>query len=1119
MEVITLSSTNFLGLTSKYAPDTSISFNQNMLYTEQGINLPLTKALNNLNDNRTNNYSSLFLTNKSVLSTNIQIDQLSKIEDEGFSTYLAVNAFAQITPTTRFWVTEEPDIAQNVASVAVSGTYTEIDNRYFFDIVFLTDTLCKIGHEFEGVARYLTFDAAGNLSLAKDAGLDILGTYSPQIFNYTYDRANDFIVFLKNVNDIIQYLSFSPANQELTLVPTITASQLPYGINSIFKCITRNEAPNTTKLFDPWVSYKKNLKTNTQEINPGFSYVNIESNLLLNNQYAMLSGTSFDVNALSLKNTNTSENYQSRNNPFFNENRTEFRDYKKLFTGSNQLHGNDNISVGYEAYTSKIELKKDKVTYFHVPQVFYPFERLNINDSGLTEAGAIAGDHPLKSDKIFKKKADFKNTSNYGDTIEETAGNFLCAWLSGSIDPLVKPIWMDRYYNPKKISFFAALTASEFQAIKYTTIFDCLVSRVADLLGDVDVFDKPSDLIFEKGTYYAYHHYGPNDVNRYLNSLNPILVLSGLPQFYYIDGSNATDQIIADNEYTFTGNTYAFTNSLSTINDTNQFTICFDAHNNDWNTPFAYQLIGNYGSDGFGIFNENAVTPTLLIPTNDVLNITNTNFVTLNNVEFDSSVTGIIKREGFLDYHLIFADGSIRRFNNLNVETSKTPAGVITAVQDIDYTDTTTFVLNKTSPSTKALVSYTYDTGAYLDITSQELSLGRFRFTSNISTIGEATTLDYSNGLYHFTEGSQSFRIDETIFYLNNNAIYKWDNINSSSTISVAFSSTIINAFNIDLDNNIWILFNDNKFAKFTSNRNLILSGVLPSDSYKNYKVDAVSEFITGSQSDKYCIITVQSPTSNNILKYYKINNTTGAYTSASTSFVSSTAAPWLLTNADYLRKIIKTIYPATNLNVKAGLVNLYNSTDRTTTEIIFNLSALDPGYHHFAVRFDSYLGYMYLIIDGQQQGMSTFAPRKYRFSNLISRPFFIGASIYSSTIPLFEYLRTTGYLAEGITIKNFNLYNKPLNYFDINFLAKQGMQIRDIEFDLACGRRNYVEEIERYFKFNIPGSKSAIYNIILRNSGINDKELQYAIEQRILLQLQKLSPAYTRVNEIKWSN
>jgi hypothetical protein len=80
-------------------------------------------------------------------------------------------------------------------------------------------------------------------------------------------------------------------------------------------------------------------------------------------------------------------------------------------------------------------------------------------------------------------------------------------------------------------------------------------------------------------------------------------------------------------------------------------------------------------------------------------------------------------------------------------------------------------------------------------------------------------------------------------------------------------------------------------------------------------------------------------------------------------------------------------------------------------------------------------------------------------------------------------------------------------------------MQIKDIEFDLASGRRNYVEEIERYFKFNIPGSKSAVYNLILRNSGIVDPALRSALEQRILLQLQKLAPAYARINKIKWSN
>ena len=71
----------------------------------------------------------------------------------------------------------------------------------------------------------------------------------------------------------------------------------------------------------------------------------------------------------------------------------------------------------------------------------------------------------------------------------------------------------------------------------------------------------------------------------------------------------------------------------------------------------------------------------------------------------------------------------------------------------------------------------------------------------------------------------------------------------------------------------------------------------------------------------------------------------------------------------------------------------------------------------------------------------------------------------------------------------------------------------------MACGRRNYLEEIERYFKFQIPGNKSTLMNIVLKNSGITNKDLRFEIEKRIYTLLAKTVPAYIKVNNIKWSN
>jgi hypothetical protein len=235
----------------------------------------------------------------------------------------------------------------------------------------------------------------------------------------------------------------------------------------------RPAEPNNTLLFDPWVSYNQDFLTNTQNINPDKSTQNINSNLLLHSQYLTLTGTSFDINALSLKNTNTPENYQSRNNPFQSnkspflaEDDVNLRDYKALFAGSNQALGNDNITLGYESYTTDIVLKSDKVTYFHVPQLIYPFTKLNVNDSGLIQAGAIAGDHPIKADKIFKKQASAKDSSPFGTVSDETNGTFLCSWLSGSSDITASPVRFDLNI-PLLTNIFCGLVTHLFAAFLY----------------------------------------------------------------------------------------------------------------------------------------------------------------------------------------------------------------------------------------------------------------------------------------------------------------------------------------------------------------------------------------------------------------------------------------------------------------------------------------------------------------------------------------------------------------------------------------------------------------------------------------------------------------------------
>jgi len=162
----------------------------------------------------------------------------------------------------------------------------------------------------------------------------------------------------------------------------------------------------------------------------------------------------------------------------------------------------------------------------------------------------------------------------------------------------------------------------------------------------------------------------------------------------------------------------------------------------------------------------------------------------------------------------------------------------------------------------------------------------------------------------------------------------------------------------------------------------------------------------------------------------------------------------------------------------------------------------------------------MQFIIDGHVVQQQTFQPRKYQFSDLITRPFFIGTCPYTNSIPIFEYIKNNSFNTRHVKMKNFYLYSTPINYFDIAFHSKADRDnIQDIVFNVACGKRNYIEEIERYFKFTLPGHKSTVMNVVLRNSGIFNRDLQLEIEKRILLVLKNSVPAYVKINSIKWSN
>jgi hypothetical protein len=1135
MQIFNLTETNCTPLSTHYNLDSTVSFKKHTLFTENNIFFNLENVFKDPNDFTTNNYSNLYLTSKKFINDIIQINSLNYIDDTGFSTSLAANSLFAINENSKYWVCEEPEYYTNIAQVAVSGLQADFDNRYYFELVFIDNFTCKIYHENDGVKRVLTLDTTANLSFCKeDTDLDYLGEYSPQIFLYIYDRAQDLILFFKNVNDIIYYVTFNSVTSDLILSEVLSGTSLDFTNRTVFRCEPRNDSTNLTYLDDPYLAYQK--IPNSLEVDESLSFENTQANFLLNTEYQNItSGDKLDVNVLSLKNTNTAENYQSRGNPIYYDSNVVNRDYKKLFTGSNQELGNDNITVGYETYTSNVIFKKDKVTYFHVPQNIYPLHQLNINDSKLAESGAIAGDHPMKSDKIFKKKADYKYTSYFGNTKLENIGTFLCSWLSGNQDINTRPIWMDRYYFPSKVSFLGALSSNDFNAIEYRSFYDCIAG---DLTPDIHVYDKRSDSIFEPGTYYAYHHLGEKYSSDFINYLKDNLIQKVFYTYKTTPPNSFNiSQDFNNPEYIFNGNNYTLSENLSSIDDSNQFTLIADIYNEDWQSPFGYQILGNYVNDGFGVFNCNEITPELgFIYSNDSIG-TNINFDIIRkfeNISFSPSNSGVvIKTEGFSDFFVLDQTPTDATFARYDIRSSIIyfiTDSRLKNFYDYDYDSENVYVLGRDSATSDGrLFKISMVDGKIDEIFDTTTAYNLYFLQFPLDSIKDARTINFKpkNTSFYFTSGTKAERDDDIIYFqtFNNSTnafeINKWNtkfNSTSADSYFVLISAyNSIEDYDIDLDENVHLLYDKNRYAVFDKNNQLIHKTILPHlSSVARSTIVDFAFFLSDDNSGlkKYTLICASSANGNNIV--YKIddqNNIIQTFTPPYKGFVRNS-----ITNSSFLRNYKSDLFLGEYFNIKLKLKNFINLNETISYNWFYSLSSLTPGYHNFVFRFDSDYGTFHMLVDGKIEIEEYFTPDKYIFSNLFTRPFFFGTGPYFNTVPIFDYLKLDTLNAKDIKMKNVYIYNKALNYFDIMFHNKANSQISDIVFDLPSGRRNYLEEIERYFKYKTPGHKSPQLNVVLKNTGINDNVLRKEIESRIYSLLDKSLPAYTKVNTVKWS-
>lgn len=1094
-------------LSAKYIDDTNIDIKSTKVRIEQDYSIYNADILSKANDVKTGGYSTLYLSSKKygedilqykqvitntedILITNLVYGNSNKDQE----CYLYIN-----TPTTIL-----PD-SKTTCEFLLESQIDKINNT-FFEIEFLDTRYCRIYHKINYDIFYLKVNENLNVFFQnRDSKISGISAVDEFVFSYILDKDSDKFSLYKPISGYNYSLSVS--GRKLALVRTASATFVPFNSNNTFFVQYNDRISNISpKINTSWVSYKD---VNGLEINSNKSSFKNKNNYLASSQYSFLTGNDIELNILPLKNQLTKDGVSQRGDYLLNipnklYPQSNLRDYEKIHIGSNCENNADDISLTYTFYNTEFLFKPDEYNVFETPESIYPYKQININDTLFAINGALGGDSPHSADKIYTQsiKTNLPNT-----------GMYLCTWLSGGNES-TPGLWIDRYFNTSKISPIDALTATSFKLYDYTSdVEEALEARdISDAF-----FDIKSNLIIEPSREYIYQRLGNKYIDSFITHLNNSVIFDTLSTRTSRGGIDIPTE--RTEIYSFSNN-YHY-NFIDKPVGNFTFSFCLQT---DWEQPFGYQLAGNFNNKGFGIFNDEAITPFIFIPYEDTLYIYNTDFVLINKVDLNGTIRHIV-RINPIDDIFVITKGRPDATPSLSGDQSKTiihklrsngtifDADILAEIDDyINILNTETdihFLLDdRGNVASYNILSETITTSTVSIPTEYGVDFG-------VNSIG----LNRHNELVGFRgDKCIKYNNDQHVFLHRNTLLVKESDDHTTRTILLSTASQVYD-FTVDLDENLYIIHN--KFlTKFDNQRNLIYKTVFASE-YTPTSIDIVREYTEGG-INQYPIVLLSDNKKNLFLA--KVDDTLGntAITpieDARGEFINHCSERHVsnyynLTNYGLFLKSSQT--SNSRLNFRVEIPNKYNNRENLRKNIAVDISTLSVGKHHFAYRFDGVAGNITLFVDGKKIENITFDPAEYALENTLYNAFTIGASTYFNGSIINDYLKQPDrYFCRNIVMEYPRLFSSAVDDIDIKFLGLQNRRIGELSVSLPCGERNQIEEIDRLFKWQLPGSKSNKINIRVKNSLLSNNQINSVLGEIIKREVQKVLPSSVNINNI----
>lgn len=776
-----------------------------------------------------------------------------------------------------------------------------------------------------------------------------------------------------------------------------------------------------------------------------------------------------------------------------------YRSYHKIFSGNNQKFGLNDLYLSFSSEFREFVFTKNDTTYFHYPLSGSP---VALNESKLIECGAKPGDTPMNSDIIGMDQFNYNDYNSFGKDRPSNNGIFLCAWLSGNNDCDCNSKWMERWYDPDRV-----------------TMGDAYISKVNQNTCDF-IWDVDSSMELIPGNRYYYDRLGVdrNQVHYDLLYKNCVLDIKNWNNKIINDVSskevgnifpkyNGSEDVLELN-----GNNYAQILSEDFILQKHKIFTTIDVYKDTWCCGKNTQLIGNYRDGGWGIFFNTGIPNNILTIGDDFGNLYSFNIDGTRLFEKNTNENRKLPNIYF-DWIGVDLNGSRWILDKRNNKILK-----------IDVDDLLLNIINIPKSFNISKLQINEDNEImFFELTTQKIYVHSPEgiYSRMISPEDEG---DY-NTFEVLKNGEIIFEYADIISTNSNGDVYKsiGSNLYKNGIVIYNFNSKILD-FKLDAYDNLWIVYAGNMIVVIDSSDTLIMKkktfDFLAED--KSVNIGLTRKSKDGCDSDSIWVVygdnkyIIELSPIGEIVQHKKISDL----------IITKNCDNYKINaNGDFTGYDIYRKYQTTTIGLispKNPTITLRLKLKETCGNVVnkfYDIPScnLANGWHTFGFSFDSKTGEIKFYIDGSTAIEDTVSPNDYFIDYNKTTPLIIGGISGKLGSENEEKSIIDSQYFVGM-IKNVKIYNTCIPPFGVKTIYDfTNKQFDDLKWIIESNDRNYIERINSFFLNKKPGFSSSKFN--LKINGLNiSSELQKTIEQSIKNTIHKIIPKHVELNSIVWS-